>query len=1286
MPAGALAGLCPACLLAQGAQTEPVSAGRGGRFEPPPVAAIAQLFPQLEILGLLGAGGMGAVYKARQPALDRIIALKVLPATSPSGANSEERFNREARALARLNHPNIVAVHEFGRAGELHFFVMEFVDGANLRQLEEAGRLAPREALQIIPQICDALQYAHDEGVVHRDIKPENVLVDRRGRVKIADFGLAKMLGPDPGAARLTAEGQVMGTPHYMAPEQVERPLAVDHRADIYSLGVVLYEMLTGDLPLGNFSPPSRKVQVDVRFDEVVLRALENDPARRYQHASEVKSRVETIAGTPAPQAAPVTNEPPPTFIRWAGFPVAVERNGVRQTHRLGVLHAFGILFGVLTIAFGLVSLATGRTLFGWLGISGGHSLKLRLLIAACLTAWGLRRTLRSKPSLAARPKTPPHTAVLTAERFSRKAILGACWIPFVFSILLMFVPVRVVTGTSQAGPSWWQILLGVLTLPLGFTAPLGTTLLGWLAVTDIRRSRGRIGGLPLAVMDGLFFPLLTLDALILSAWYEDFRGLGAMGSWNLDHLGPITTLFGLAGLVACAVVDFLIVRWVWRAVQWDRYPPSAGGDWWWSRKKSAVIIGLSCVGIIQGAILRHELPGIFKKAAQQVAAKDAKSGALVARLPNGGTLELLAISEAGALSNEWWRPDGSPHAPTTFEIKTPGRMSVPDTVAKNLVFRFVNLPEGATFPIFECLPRSGYSTGDTVRRDGQVLENTWPVQMAWSGSARAVTMRLGVSLESWHTVATSDLKNHNVTSTRLAGDPNWTVNFHHASERNGQAQLTVVRDLDDGFWQTRIVAVDHGGVEHAELRGTGTPVEKTATWTYTFPLPLKQVKEFRAQIRPLHWVEFRDVALRSKGKSKRGQLPPRAVVQVATRNRQTGAWTGKVGRSTVELLAVSDGYSAPNAWWTPDGVAVPDTIYEMMRSGDSFSSGQTNKDFIFRWNDLPDGASGPFVEFDEHGGGSGGGEVICDGKFLRNGWPLTSAFPPSATLTTARLGFAVGLWQTISTHASDQSSSTYTVLPDVPKFEAKLHQVGENSGNAEVTMVIGRQSRDWDLRVIAVDTNGAQHTTFNASGTPAEPAMIWTYSYHKLPLAQVKQFEVQVRPVQWIEFRDVALQPRDRRAVSRSARSFVPTAFGPPHEVEVADLFDFDRGQAGEFPTQPDGTKVFRGIERNPSWMVQTGYDIEAGTNHLRVLQMNIIDMKNEEWDTISPAEFERRLRSQIYLPPRLPTAPKPTLPVTHGFRTRNNSTGILQITALAGDRPGVTLRYKLIERAHFE
>jgi predicted Ser/Thr protein kinase len=309
LPSGVLAGLCPACLFQQGAANDTAAPPETAAFQPPSVEVVAALFPQLEIIQLLGKGGMGAVYKARQPGLDRIVALKILPPQSAGGAGFIERFNREARALAKLNHPNIVAVYEFGQVNGLPFFIMEFVDGLDLRQLERAGKLTPREALQIVPQICEALQFAHDEGIVHRDIKPENILLDKKGRVKIADFGIAKILGREQDVA-ITETGGAIGTPHYMAPEQMEKPTTVDHRADIFSLGVVFYEMLTGELPLGKFSPPSScKVEVDVRLDDVVLRALEKDPERRYQHASQVKTAVDTIAGSAAPPiAAPAVN------------------------------------------------------------------------------------------------------------------------------------------------------------------------------------------------------------------------------------------------------------------------------------------------------------------------------------------------------------------------------------------------------------------------------------------------------------------------------------------------------------------------------------------------------------------------------------------------------------------------------------------------------------------------------------------------------------------------------------------------------------------------------------------------------------------------------------------------------------------------------------------------------------------------------------------------------------------------------------------------------------------
>jgi predicted Ser/Thr protein kinase len=280
-----------------------------GEFAPPVPTDLAPLFPQLEILELLGKGGMGAVYKARQPTLDRLVALKILPPSVAGDPAFAERFTREARAQARINHPHIVGVYEFGQTQGLYYFVMEFVDGANLRSAIQTGKLSSAEALAIVPQICEALQFAHDEGVVHRDIKPENILIDKRGRVKIADFGLAKIVGEGSRLGDrdygLTGTHQVMGTMHYMAPEQIEKPLTVDHRADIYSLGVVFYEMLTGELPIGRFAPPSQKVHVDVRLDEVVLRTLEKDPGRRYQHAGDVKTEVESIGRIPLSPANP---------------------------------------------------------------------------------------------------------------------------------------------------------------------------------------------------------------------------------------------------------------------------------------------------------------------------------------------------------------------------------------------------------------------------------------------------------------------------------------------------------------------------------------------------------------------------------------------------------------------------------------------------------------------------------------------------------------------------------------------------------------------------------------------------------------------------------------------------------------------------------------------------------------------------------------------------------------------------------------------------------------------
>jgi serine/threonine protein kinase len=309
------AGLCPACLLKQAALGTGTDGDPAVPWTPPTVEELARALPHLEILQLIGRGGMGAVYKARQRSLGRLVAVKILAPQYAANPDFAERFEREAKVLAEVNHPNIVAIHDFGRAGEFYFLIMEFVDGVNLRQSMSAGRLTPQQALAIVPPICEALQFAHEHGIVHRDIKPENLLLDKEGRIKIADFGIARMVlrEPKPESAAagfrpehggLTQES-VLGTPQYMAPEQRVAPATVDHRADIYSLGVVLYEMLTGELPGSRLEVPSKKIRIDVRLDEIVLRALEQKAELRYQTAAEFKGEVDTfvVGGSAEPRS-----------------------------------------------------------------------------------------------------------------------------------------------------------------------------------------------------------------------------------------------------------------------------------------------------------------------------------------------------------------------------------------------------------------------------------------------------------------------------------------------------------------------------------------------------------------------------------------------------------------------------------------------------------------------------------------------------------------------------------------------------------------------------------------------------------------------------------------------------------------------------------------------------------------------------------------------------------------------------------------------------------------------
>jgi hypothetical protein len=243
---------------------------------------------------------------------------------------------------------------------------MEYIDGVNLREALRAERFTPEQALSVVPKLCEALQYAHDEGVLHRDIKPENILLDTKGRVKLADFGIAKLGGEAVAVTSITGTGSTLGTPAYMAPEQIERPGTVDHRADIYSLGVVFYEMLTGELPLGRFAPPSKKTPVDTRIDDIVLRALEKERELRQQSATELRTQVENVTShpvAPAPASAGnanTLNRATAVFLAMAigtgmTLPILIAL-GLRAKLNPASCAAVIVLFAMAAIVTGLIS------------------------------------------------------------------------------------------------------------------------------------------------------------------------------------------------------------------------------------------------------------------------------------------------------------------------------------------------------------------------------------------------------------------------------------------------------------------------------------------------------------------------------------------------------------------------------------------------------------------------------------------------------------------------------------------------------------------------------------------------------------------------------------------------------------------------------------------------------------------------------------------------------------------------------------------------------------------
>ncbi|GAS96997.1 serine/threonine protein kinase [Mycolicibacterium canariasense] len=328
-----------------------------------------QLTDRYELGEILGFGGMSEVHRARDVRLHRDVAIKILRADLVRDPSFSQRFRREAKHTAALNHPSIVAVFDTGEAdtptGKLPFLVMEFVEGQTVGKLiQQHGAMAPHRAISIIAEVCTALEFSHNRGIVHRDIKPANIMITPTGAVKVMDFGIAHAMNATTGD-RLTATSAVVGTAQYFSPEQA-RGQEVDARTDVYSLGCVLYEMLTGqalftgDTPLAvayqhvrerPVPPSQRRAGISPELDAVVLKALAKKPDKRYQSAAEMHADLLRVGSGKAPEApaqppadtdeTPAIGDPHPHTLQ---LPVQERRGSSRRWLITGALAAVTLL------------------------------------------------------------------------------------------------------------------------------------------------------------------------------------------------------------------------------------------------------------------------------------------------------------------------------------------------------------------------------------------------------------------------------------------------------------------------------------------------------------------------------------------------------------------------------------------------------------------------------------------------------------------------------------------------------------------------------------------------------------------------------------------------------------------------------------------------------------------------------------------------------------------------------------------------------------------------------
>jgi serine/threonine protein kinase len=340
-----------------------------------PAAGAKLQIPGYEILGRIGQGAMGSVYKAKQVSMDRIVAVKVLAGRYSKDRSFVERFLREARAVAKLNHENVISGIDVGELNGFHYFVMEFVDGAPASSLlKKEGKLSEKRCLEIGQHVARALAHAHKHGIVHRDVKPENVMITTAGVAKLCDLGLAKQAKGDAGA---TMDGQSVGTPNYISPEQARGEENIDIRSDIYSLGCTLYHMAVGATPFDGPNPmvvmtkhvtewaeppKKRNPALSEGFNALIQKMMQKRREDRPQDPEAVLAAIESLLrGGPLPGAAPATRVPPATRIA---------ESPTHRPHRTSTVRALASKSSSMPLIVGGVAVAV--VVVGFLAFRGG--------------------------------------------------------------------------------------------------------------------------------------------------------------------------------------------------------------------------------------------------------------------------------------------------------------------------------------------------------------------------------------------------------------------------------------------------------------------------------------------------------------------------------------------------------------------------------------------------------------------------------------------------------------------------------------------------------------------------------------------------------------------------------------------------------------------------------------------------------------------------------------------------------------------------------------------------